>query len=482
MVRLRSPGETRGVLRVNWEGGERVQGSPRLCFFFLTVVLKLAGSGIAAATFVVPSPPLAVGGIIIWLLWFAALFMIAMPETDTRLRRFLPGMKRSVKVACGIILAGGLAWLLFLMPVDPANNKNELLGEHTGALLTSAREMFGYNDATALSHQAADNFLAGKNPYAESNIVTASRDYGGGGIKVTPLRRGAFADSFPYPTLDELKPVFEEALKHPDVIPVELESKLNYPAGSFLLLAPFLAAGVEDVRIIFAVLLLAALAYTIWLARGRGRLVLVMALLVSLELYNLVAVGETGALQFPFLLLGWVLARKNWRTSAVMMGIAVSIKQVSWFYMLFYMVLVLRENDWRHALKVAGIAAAVFLGTNLPFIVQDPALWLSSLAAPFSEPMFPLGVGIVTTVTSGLLAIDNALVFNIMAIAVLAGGLVWYYRNCRRYPYTGLVLAVLPLFFSWRSLWTYFFFMDLMLLAAIVINEYRRNRPSLSIR
>jgi hypothetical protein len=31
---------------------------------------------------------------------------------------------------------------------------------------------------------------------------------------------------------------------------------------------------------------------------------------------------------------------------------------------------------------------------------------------------------------------------------------------------------VLPLFFAWRSLWGYFFYIDVIILASIMINEY----------
>jgi hypothetical protein len=55
--------------------------------------------------------------------------------------------------------------------------------------------------------------------------------------------------------------------------------------------------------------------------------------------------------------------------------------------------------------------------------------------------------------------------------------IVWYYFNCRRYPDTALVLSVLPLFFAWRSLWGYFFYFDIIMLAAILINEYGKSTP-----
>jgi hypothetical protein len=97
---------------------------------------------------------------------------------------------------------------------------------------------------------------------------------------------------------------------------------------------------------------------------------------------------------------------------------------------------------------------------------------MNSVLAPMTEGMFPIGVGIITLVTGEVLDIRSSLPFGILELVVFLAGLVWYYFNCRRYPHTGLVLSVLPLFFAWRSLWGYFFYIDIILLAAVMINEY----------
>jgi hypothetical protein len=56
---------------------------------------------------------------------------------------------------------------------------------------------------------------------------------------------------------------------------------------------------------------------------------------------------------------------------------------------------------------------------------------------------------------------------------VFGTGLAWYFVNCRKYPHTGPILAFFPLFFAWRSLWSYFFYIDIIVLAAVMIDEYR---------
>ncbi|HEX79123.1 MAG TPA: hypothetical protein G4O19_03090, partial [Dehalococcoidia bacterium] len=99
-------------------------------------------------------------------------------------------------------------------------------------------------------------------------------------------------------------------------------------------------------------------------------------------------------------------------------------------------------------------------------------LWLTSVMSPMIDNLFPLGVGVITLVTSGIVDIQSPLIFTILELAVLGIAIVWYFRYCHRYPSIGPILAVIPLFFAWRSLWPYFFYFDLIILASILVNEY----------
>ncbi len=92
--------------------------------------------------------------------------------------------------------------------------------------------------------------------------------------------------------------------------------------------------------------------------------------------------------------------------------------------------------------------------------------------APMFDPMYPLGVGLVSLVETGILNIESSMLFTALEIAALGGGLWWYFRNGRKYPATGLLLSVLPVFFAWRSLGTYFYYVDVILLAVILIDYH----------
>ncbi|MBN1161874.1 MAG: DUF2029 domain-containing protein, partial [Dehalococcoidales bacterium] len=330
---------------------------------------------------------------------------------------------------------------------------------------------FKYNDGAALTHQAAENLLDGKNPYGTGNIIEAFLEFEGSYERTTPLQVGRFADVFPYPTREQFKQIWDSAVHNPSPPPPELVSDVCYPAGSFLLVTPFIAAGINDIRFIYLIFVIAGLLYTVWQIPGRRRILFIGIALISLELWNGLAIGETGSLIFPFLLIAWIaLGEKNW-LSAIFMGLAVATKQTAWFFLPFYLILMWRTTQPKSTAAAIGIIAAVFFAFNAYFIIDGPSLWLLSITSPMTEPMFPLGVGFISLVTGGLIDLQTSLPFTIMEVLVLIGGVIWYYRNCKRYPEAGLLLSVLPLFFAWRSLWIYFFYITIIILARMLIKE-----------
>jgi hypothetical protein len=450
------------------------QSTPRIRLFFIAIFLKIVASALSAVGFVLVSSAFSVSSTFVWLVFFAVLLLVASPATDIYLKDRMRWLKPAAIAIAIFFCVIGLVLIAIVGTVGLKSIGADKPGGEISQLMTSLDNVFGYNDATALSHQAAVNLLDGKNSYAESNIVTATIEYNGATDKLTPLREGRFADVFPYPTAAQLDRLFREAQKDPSHVPPELESKFNYPAGSFLLPAPFVWMGIGDLRLIFLIFVIPALVYVIFKVPGSYRLFFIAALIASVELWSSLAAGETGFLYFPFLLLAWVLYPRNLWLSALFMAIVIATKQITWFFLPFYLIVVFRTMGWKRMLAALGIIAGVFIAANAWFFAADPALWLSSIFSPITEKMFPLGVGLITLVTGGVLNVQSPLIFNILEYGIFALAIIWYYFNCRRYPDTAPVLSVLPLFFAWRSLWGYFFYIDIIVLAAILINEYGR--------
>ncbi|HEX78855.1 MAG TPA: DUF2029 domain-containing protein, partial [Dehalococcoidia bacterium] len=345
--------------------------TPRVSLFFIAIAVKLLASALSGIGFVVGSPALLISGTFVWLLFFAILFMIAIPKTDYLLHNHMRWLKPTSATIFTILLVVGLMELSIILTIGFTSVNINILGEDTPQIFESFDNTFAYNDATALCHQAVFNFIDGENPYAEASIGSAITEYDVPLDKLTPLREGRFANIFPYPDAKQIQIVAQEAIDNPLNIPPELESSLGYPAGCFLVSAPFALFGISDLRLIYFIIVLPVLAYTIWKTPSRLRIFIIAAFIVSLELWNSLVAGETGFLCFPFLLLAWILPRKRLWLPALFMGMAIAIKQVAWFFLPFYLILIFREEGFRKTLYSMAIIAGCFLVLNVPYIIGD---------------------------------------------------------------------------------------------------------------
>ncbi|MFC1865839.1 hypothetical protein ACFLYB_03910 [Chloroflexota bacterium] len=455
-----------------------VRPTPRITLFFIAASIKYIASSFSYAGYFLKNPVLLVSGIIVWLIWFAVLLLIAIPATDQFLRKQMRRLKPAAMTIFIILLLAGIIEIIGLSVINTGVFQDRHPKGRISELIATIDDAFVYNDSTALTQQATENFLDGKNPYAEANIISAMEGANGSYNKVTPLREGRFGEIFPYPETEEIERLWQEAVNNPASVPAEFETRLNYPAGSFLLAAPFFLLGVDNLRVVNLIYALPILAYVVIRAPRNLRVFLIAFLLVSLEIWNLLASGGAGFLAFLFLLLAWLLPRKHLWLSALCMGVAIATKQIAWFFLPFYIIFIFKNMDTKKMLSVLAIVAAVFLAVNAQFIISDPKLWMSSVLAPMTGNLFPWGIGIVSLVSGGVFEIQSPLVFSVLQIIVCVSALVWYFNNCLRYPNSGLLLAVLPLFFAWRSLWAYFFYIDIIILASVIINEYRFKAPA----
>ena len=455
-----------------------VHPSPRITLFFIAASIKFIASSFSYSGYLLKNPVLLVSGIIVWLIWFATLLFIAVPATDQFLRKQLHWLKPTAIIIVVVLLLGGIVEIIGLSVINTGIFQDRQPEGRISELIATIDDAFVYNDSTALTQQATENLLEGKNPYAEANIISAMEEANGSYDKVTPLREGRFVEVFPYPETEEIKQLWQEAVNNPTSVPPEFETRLNYPAGSFLLAAPFFLLGVDNLRVVNLIYALPILAYVVTRAPHSLRLLLIAALLTSLEIWNLLASGGAGFLAFLFLLLAWLLPKKHLWLSALFMGVAIATKQIAWFFLPFYVILIFKNLGTKKMLSVLVIVLTVFLAANTQFIISDSKLWMSSVLAPMTGNLFPWGIGIVSLVSGGVFEIQSPLVFSVLQIIVCVSALVWYFNNCLRYPNSGLLLAVLPLFFAWRSLWAYFFYIDIIILASVIINEYRFKAPA----
>ncbi|MCL1885328.1 MAG: hypothetical protein FWF98_00965 [Dehalococcoidia bacterium] len=450
--------------------------TPRIQLFFVANCIKLIAFIFTGLAGFFSFHPLVLGTSISLFLWLVLMLAVALPQASMLLAAYQHWLKPAYKASLAILAVAICISVLTISTVMVWNVVRPApLPSIASGLVDTMSNSY---DSTSFSIQATENLLSGKNPYAHANIVTALDASPDAYTRLTPLRTGAFADSFPYPTPDELKSIWDVAINNPDVLPQEIETKFNYPAGSFLLLAPFMAVGISDIRIILIILLLPAVIYAAKRIAPRKRWYFVLGTLLSCELLMLILSADTKLLCIPFILAGWFTASRRPYLSAIFIGIAVATKQTAWFLLPFYLILIWKTINLRLAIRGGIIVGAVFFVTNAPFIIADYHLWLSSVFAPMVDPMFPLGDGLVTLVLTGIIPLDSPILFTVMEVATFVLCILWYMRHARRYPHTGLILSLVPIFFAWRSIMSYFCCIDTVLLASILTKEETCHEPN----
>ncbi len=319
-----------------------------------------------------------------------------------------------------------------------------------------------HNDAIALNECAARLVLEGRDPYASLDIFDCYARLGIGANRTTPLRRGQFAEVVVYPTDDQLDRAW--AQRERDGGNVEFVTRPSYPALSFLLITPFVALGWDTNRL-YVLCLIAAMALVVLRTPTGLRPFMLTAVLGAASLAAFTVSGSADLLYLLPLAAAWLWRERRW--SALAYGIAAATKQLAWFFAPFYLIAVVTMHGWREGLRRSAIAAAVFAATNLPFILWHPADWLEGVMTPLSEPMFPRGAGIIFLGTNGGLPLlpANAYLALEALCALVCLAIAW--RSRRTSPELGVVLALIPLFFAWRSLFSYFFLVPLFAAVAV---------------
>jgi hypothetical protein len=319
-----------------------------------------------------------------------------------------------------------------------------------------------HNDAIALNECAARLVLEGRDPYASLDIFECYAQLGIGADRTTPLKRGEFASVTVYPTDAQLDAAW--ALRAREGGNVEFVSRPSYPALSFLLIVPFVALGWDTNRL-YVLCLVAAMALVVLRTPGGLRPFMLTAVLGAASLAAFTVSGSADLLYALPLAVAWLWRERRW--SALAYGVAAATKQLAWFFAPFYLIAVVTMHGWREGLRRGAIAAAVFAVTNLPFLIAHPADWLEGVLTPLSDPMFPRGAAIIFLGTNGgLPLLPSTAYLALEAVAALACVAVAW-RARRTSPELGVVLALIPLFFAWRSLFSYFFLIPLFAAVAV---------------
>jgi hypothetical protein len=321
--------------------------------------------------------------------------------------------------------------ILTVAPVRRAVRDALATGTALGAYLLAGIALIAgkpyHVDAVAVVHRASEILLAGGDPYRDLDITQALERFGLDPQLATHLIDGSPVHAF------------------------------NYPALSFLVPAPFLAAGLQDIRYLYLAEILLFVLVLIRLARVPWRPLVTAAVVGNAIIARqnfLAGVDPLWAIlvAFAFLFVG----RRWW--SPICMGLAIAARQPAWFFAPFYVLVEWRRSGRREALRTALIAAAVAVVPNLPFFIASPGDFLTGVSAPMIEPLEPYGIGLIRFAMDGYMPFLPRLVYALLTIVSMAVLLYVLWRWSRRFPNGALVFPSLVLWFAWRSLQNYFSF------------------------
>jgi hypothetical protein len=310
------------------------------------------------------------------------------------------------------------------------------------------------NDGTSIDTNAAMLLLQGHNPYTDSNILSIVREFSIEPNWTTPLRVGQFANRLEYPSTSELRSVLDTDLKA-GYAP-EFESKVSYPALSFLTLVPFISLNIFNVLAFYLICYIVLVAIAWRVARPELRPWVLLLSMANVSMWTSVVGGNLDIFTILLIVMAW-LVRERGLWSALFLGLALASKQTSWFFLPFYVIMAWRHYNFMEAMRRLTVASCVALAINIPFILWNPHAWIAGVMAPISDPMFPMGVGLISLSSTPLLPIFPQPVYDVLELGAMFIALAYYWRLCKVRPEAAMVLAVIPLFFAWRSLPSYFY-------------------------
>src|SRR4029077_621865 len=333
-----------------------------------------------------------------------------------------------------------------------------------------------HNDSIAWNSSSARRFLEGRDPYTDLDVYTCYAVLGIGADRTTPLRAGLFARDGLYPTDSELDTVW--AIQSLDSQQqVEFESKPSYPALSFVLIAPWVALG-WDTNVLYVLCLVVAMCLVLVRAPSGLRPFVLTGLLGAAGLAAFTVGGSADLLYALPLVAAWLWREQRW--SGLLFGVACATKQIAWVFAPFFVIAIAARHGWRAALRQSAGAVAVFVLTNVPFIVADPRAWIAGVGAPIADPMFPRGAGLIFLTLNHVLPLWSPLAYTALEAGAVAVCVTVAWRTRRTSPELGAVLALVPLFFAYRSLFSYFFLLPLFAFAALVRMPVGELEPALA--
>ena len=363
-------------------------------------------------------------------------------------------------------------------------------------ILFTAPARYYVTDVIAFTDECARQTLAGHNPYTSaSGFVDALQRFPH--VTPSPLRGGIFGAGGDYPSHGLVAAVERRYLARPALEPGAFDARTltSYPALSFLLYLPLVWLGAPDILLLNLLVFVALATWVVWRAPRSERWWTTLTLSAALPLLVISLIADTEVVALAFILIAWQARDRRW-VSAIALGLGCAFRQYCWFFAPFFLLDALlseaptvalaahvgagglgaraanagqwlRSHAWRETGWRAMIALGAFLLPNLPFLIASPGAWWSSVWLPLTEPLFPLGVGLVALAKGHVTPYPPAALYTALEVVALLACLWAQWRWRERLREAVPLLALIPLYFAWRSLPNYFAIAPLLALVAV---------------
>ncbi|MDE3097570.1 MAG: hypothetical protein KGK07_16410 [Chloroflexota bacterium] len=305
-------------------------------------------------------------------------------------------------------------------------------------------------DNAVFSHVAAEQLIAGRNPYSINDpaLIDAS------------VKRFGLPSTFLTNTTDG-RPLSE---------------LMSWPAGSVLVLVPPLYFGLHDVRWVVVAFEIAVLALLWWRASSVLRPLIVLPLAVDPDLFLRFTAG--GVMDFiwvlPVMATAIALYRRRLGWAALLYGLSAGTKQQAWLLAPFLLVwlwhtsedLSLRGRAQTIARFVA-VSAAGFLALNAPFMLWDFRGWYDGVMLPFNAQLVPFGSGISLLTQTGLVDLPKSF-YSVATFGVSGVLLLAYWLHFRTLKHAIWLAPAVIMWFGYRSLQNYYVYWAPVLLIGLI--------------
>jgi len=313
----------------------------------------------------------------------------------------------------------------------------------------------GYHvDAVTVPHVAAQQLLAGHDPYTTFDLPTALAQFGINPELVTHYEDGTVLRS------------------------------LNYPALNFLLVAPFIALGAADIRWIYLAEILALVFILLRKVRIPWRPLVSAGVVGNTVIVRQNILAGVDPTWWALLTVAWIFVDSRW-LSPIAVGLAMASRQPAWFAAPFYIVGIWKRNGRQEAARRAAIVAVAALVPNLPFMIDNPAAFFDGVGAPMLGALAPYGVGFVRLGLDGAFPLLPRAAYGALSAVSFVTLLAILWRFWRSIPIGALIFPFVPLYLAWRSLQNYFGSIPLLAMAGddelIVGTAPKRPEPAAAV-